>query len=171
MAGLVLEVLLPSVRLVAVSVCEPTVSRVTVKSSVPAISAALAGRSAAGSLDVMLIKSAGVLTGFQLGSTALTVTLKAPSTFAVLGVPVLPVNVPGAALSPGTSNCSFAYAAAITLTGPLTTDDRPPAASVAVIVRAPALLKVKLDKVRVPATRVRLTGAMLLSSAMLAFSS
>ena len=41
------------------------------------------------------------LTGFQLASTALTVTLKLLPAVCADGVPVLPVAVPGAAVSPG----------------------------------------------------------------------
>ena len=41
------------------------------------------------------------LTRFQFASTALTVTLNAPPAVCAVGVPVLPVAVPGAAVSPG----------------------------------------------------------------------
>ena len=53
MAGLVLAVLVPSVRSVAVTVQLPTVLNVTLKVFVPATNAALAGRVALESLEVM----------------------------------------------------------------------------------------------------------------------
>src|SRR5436305_8074664 len=56
-----------------------------------------------------------LLTRFQLASTALTVALNAAPAAWAVGVPVLPVAVPGAAVSPGTSNCSFTNAAAVTV--------------------------------------------------------
>ena len=52
-------------------------------------------------------------TGFQLASTALTVTLKAPPAVCALGVPVLPDAVPGAAVSPGSRIWSLANAPAL----------------------------------------------------------
>ena len=60
---------------VAVKVFEPAVFGVTEKVFVPATSAALAGSVALASLEVMPTVSVEV-TGFQLASTALTVTLK-----------------------------------------------------------------------------------------------
>ena len=42
-----------------------------------------------------------VLTGFQLASTARTVTLNAVPAVWAVAVPLLPLAVPGAALSPG----------------------------------------------------------------------
>src|SRR6266542_2843050 len=56
-----------------------------------------------------------LLTTFQLASTALTVTLKAVPAVRAVAVPVLPVAVPGAAVSPGTSTCSFRNAPAVTV--------------------------------------------------------
>ena len=56
----------------------------------PATSAAFAGSAALASLEVMPTVSVEV-TGFQLASTALTVTLKAVPAVCALGVPVLPV--------------------------------------------------------------------------------
>src|SRR5438093_4839353 len=58
--------------------------------------------------------SVSVLTRFQFASTALTVTLKAVPAVWALGVPVLPVAVPGEAASPGTSSCSLVNAPAVT---------------------------------------------------------
>ena len=59
---------------VAVTVGVPAVFGVTEKVFVPATSAALAGSAAFGSVEVMPIVSVE-LTGFQLASTALTVTV------------------------------------------------------------------------------------------------
>lgn len=53
------------------------------------------------------------MTKFQYWSTALTVTLNAPFTYSMLGVPVLPLVVPGAAVSPGTSNCNWVNVPAV----------------------------------------------------------
>src|SRR2546422_6078498 len=46
---------------------------------------------------------------------ALPISLKAVSAVCAVGDPVLPVAVPGAAVSPGTSNCSFTNAPAATV--------------------------------------------------------
>src|SRR5439155_621789 len=54
------------------------------------------------------------LSKFLFATTTMTVTLNAVPLCAV-GVPVLPVAVPGAAVSPGTSNCSFTKAPALTV--------------------------------------------------------
>src|SRR5664279_3750714 len=65
---------------------------------------------------VSLVLSATVsveMTGVQLASTALTVTLKLAAAVWALGVPVLPDAVPGAAVSPGIRICSFANAPAL----------------------------------------------------------
>jgi hypothetical protein len=74
--GLVFAVFVPSVISVAVIVLDPTVFSVTVKFFVPATIAAFAGNVAFASLDVMPTVSV-LLTGFQLASTAFTVTLNA----------------------------------------------------------------------------------------------
>ena len=55
------------------------------------------------------------LTRFQLASTALTVTLNEPPAVCAVGVPVLPVAVPGAAVSPGSRIWSFANAPGLTV--------------------------------------------------------
>ena len=55
-----------------------------------------------------------VLATFQKLSTALTVMLKAVPAVLEVGVPVLPLALPGAEVSPGTSNWSFAKAAGLT---------------------------------------------------------
>src|SRR5213083_2926134 len=91
-AGLVLAVLVPSVTSVAVAVWLPTVLRVTLKVFVPADNAALAGKVALESLEV--IPTVWVLlTRFQFASTALAVTVKAVPAVRAVAVPVLPVAV------------------------------------------------------------------------------
>src|SRR6266536_4329099 len=114
MDGLVLAVFVLSVMSLAVCVCEPPVLSVTLTVRVPADNAPLAGQVALESVEVM--PTVWVLpTRFQLASTALTVTLNAVPAARAVGVPLLPVAVPGAAVSPGTSNCNFTNAAAFTV--------------------------------------------------------
>src|SRR5437870_9227045 len=171
MDGLVLAVLLPSERSVAVTVCEPVVPKLRAKVCVPATRTALVGKLAAESLEVMPTRSVTVLIRFQFASTPLTVIVKAVPTFWPVGVPVLPVAVPGAAVSPGTNNCNFAKAPTLTVTLELVLAVSVPAASVAVMVRVPAVLKVKLDKERVPETSVIFPAVAPLSSAIAALPS
>src|SRR6266581_4728851 len=114
MDGLVLAVFVLSVMLLAVSVCEPAVLSVTLTVRVPADNAPLAGKVALESVEVMPTVCV-LLTRFQLASTARTVTLNAVPAPWAIGVPLLPVAVPGAAVSPGTSNCSFTNAPALTV--------------------------------------------------------
>ena len=77
MAELVLGLLLPSATSVAVSVKVPLVPKVMLKLAfVPATSAALLGKVALVSVELMPTVSIMVLTKFQLASTALTVALK-----------------------------------------------------------------------------------------------
>ncbi len=93
----------------AVTVALPAVLRATPRLLVPLTRAALAGRTALASLEESATVSL-VLTMFQLASTALTVTLKlAPAVWAE-GTPVLPLEVPGAEVSPGANNCNLANA-------------------------------------------------------------
>ena len=54
-------------------------------------------------------------TGFQFASTALTVTVNAVPAVNADGMPVLPDAVPGAAASPGISNCNFVKGPALTV--------------------------------------------------------
>src|ERR1041384_6384450 len=115
MDGLVLFVFAPFVMSVAVTVRPPAVLSVTLKVFVPELNAALAGKTALVSLEVMPTVSVAVLTTFQKSSTALTVTLNAAPEVWFVGVPVFPVVVPAAAVSPGTSNCSFVNEAALTV--------------------------------------------------------
>src|SRR6185369_16712485 len=108
--------------------------------------------------------SATVETGFQLASTALTVTSKAVPAIWASGVPVLPVAVPGTAVWPGTRICNFVNApgstgiAGLVLPGTLTW-----VTFEAVTVALPAVLRVTL-KVFVPLTSAALDGAVALVS-------
>ncbi len=104
--GLVLEVFVPSVILVAVTVAVPAVFSVTLKVCVPKLRAALNGRVALLSLEVVATVSLVVIV-FQFVPTALTITLKATPAVCAVGVPVFPEVVPGAAVSPGISTCSL----------------------------------------------------------------
>src|SRR5712691_6814361 len=108
-------------------------------------------------------------TRFQLASTALTVTLNGASAVSAVGVPVLPVAVPGEAVSPGINSCSFAKAPAFTVTLAVVYPVNPVA--LAVMVRVPAVLKVKLDRAAVPPDKVTLPVVAPLSSAMAALAS
>src|SRR5437870_10935562 len=89
-----------------------------------------------------------VLTIFQFASTALTRMPVMIGDCAVweFGVPILPVEVPGAAVSPGAKICNFVTAPAVTVTDGLVLAVRFVAASVAVMVRVPAVLNVKLER-------------------------
>src|SRR6185436_12189695 len=114
MAGLVLGVLVPSSRSVAVRVKPPLALNATVRLVVPAARTVLGGSMAVASLELRTTVSLTVLTRFQKASAALTVTAKELPTIWALGVPVLPLRLPGAALSPGTSNCNWVKAAGLT---------------------------------------------------------
>src|SRR5439155_16787269 len=100
MAGLVLLPIAGWVTSEAVTVALPEVLSVTLKVLVPLTSAALAGNTALASLELIAIVSL-VLTRFQIASTALIVTVNAVPAVCGAGVPVLPLAVPGAAVSPG----------------------------------------------------------------------
>src|ERR1043166_7482826 len=128
MLGLVLAVLLGLVISLAVNVALPTGVRVTLKVFVPETNTALAGNVAVPAEEVMPTLSEMVSTTFQLASTAFTVTLKGVPAACGLGVPVLPEAVPGAAVSPGTSNWSL-------LNAPPPTEPKEP--SVALFVAVP----------------------------------
>src|SRR5438046_2384980 len=162
--GLVLALLLPSVLSVAVRVALPAVLSVTLKTFVPATKAALAGRAALRSDEVIATVSVTLVSGFQLASTALTVTLKAVPAVCAIGVPVLPVGVPGALVSPGTSNCNFANAPELTVMDALVLEVLDPSVMlVAVAVALPTVLSVML-KLLVPETRAALMGRLALVS-------
>src|SRR5437773_226070 len=157
MDGLVLAVWVPSVMSVAVTVLEPTVLRVTLTVRVPADNAPLAGSVAFESVEV--IPTVWVLMArFQFASTALIVTLNAVSAVRAVGDPVLPLAVPGAAVSPGTNTCIFTNAPALTvIEGLVLAVLVPLVTSVAVTVLLPAVFKVTLT-ICVPATRAVLAG-------------
>src|SRR5262249_49441510 len=102
--------------------------------------------------------SLAALTRFQLASTALTVTLKAIPAPWLVGVPLLPVAVPGAAVSPGTNSCSFVNAPTFTVTeGLVLAVIALWVTSEAVTVALPAVLSVKL-KLPVPLISAALAG-------------
>src|SRR5882672_10693061 len=112
--ALVLADLVPSLTSLAVIVREPVVFRVTPKLPLPPDNAVLAGKLALLSVEVKPTVSMTVGTTFQFASTAFTVTLKAVPAVCALGVPVLPVLVPGAAVSPRSRICSFVKLDALT---------------------------------------------------------
>src|SRR5882672_11324675 len=86
-----------------------------------------------------------------------------PAVWAV-GEPVLPVEVPGAAVSPGTSNCSLAKLPAFTVIEELTPEALVASLrSMAVAVRAPAVLQIRL-KLPVPPVKGALAGRVALAS-------
>src|SRR5436190_23012023 len=81
-----------------------------------------------------------------------------------MGEPVLPDNVPGAAVSPGTSNCNFTNALAPTAMAELVLAVLPGSVmSLAVTVREPAAFKVTL-KLAVPPASESLPGRLALAS-------
>jgi len=155
--GLVLPAMAVCVTFDAVIVALGCVLSVTVKFFVPPAKAAFAGRTAVASLDVSLIVSF-VLIRFQFASTALTVTENARFVISSDGVPVLPVPEPGAAASPGTSNCSFANAPALTVVvEPVEGAFVPSVISVAVTLALPPVFSVTAN-VFVPAARAPFPG-------------
>src|SRR6185503_17092441 len=163
MAGLVLAVLVASVMLEAVIVQLPALFMVTAKVRVPAVIAALAGSVSLASVVVMPTVWV-LLTTFQVASTALTVTLKAVPAICAAGVPVLPLALPGAAVSPGTSSCIFTNVPALTvMAGLVLALLLPSVTSVAVKVCEPAVLSVTL-RVFVPETKGALAGKVALAS-------
>src|SRR5207247_4743354 len=93
----------------------PGVLGVALRVLLPGAGLSVAGRVALLSVSVRPTVCVRLLTTFQSASTALTVTLKAAPELRAVGVPVLPVVVPGAAVSPGTSICSFTNAPAVTV--------------------------------------------------------
>src|SRR5260370_16626071 len=87
---------------------------VTLGVPVPPTRAASAGRTALVSEELMSTVSVTLVTVFQKVSTAFTVALKAAPAVRVLGVPVLPLTVPGALVSPGARSWSWTNAAELT---------------------------------------------------------
>src|SRR5207248_100639 len=115
------------------------------------------------SLEVMATVSVEI-TGFQLASTALTVTLKAVPEVWLGGGPVLPEAVPGAAASPGARTWSLLKAPALTvIVGLVLAVLAPSVTSEAVIVQLPSVFSVTL-KLLVPAARAVLAGRAALAS-------
>ena len=112
---------------------EPAVFKVTVKSRVPATRAALDGSVAAVSDDVIATVGVAEETTFQFASTAFTVTVASPACRDV-GEPVLPVDVPGAAVSPGSRTCSLLTVPALTVNAADVPASEPPDVRVAVTV-------------------------------------
>ena len=165
MAGLVFAVLVPSSTSVAVTVrVPPAVRNVTLNTWVPPTKAALGGKVALGSVVVMPTVSPMAPTRFQLASTAFTVTLKGVPAVRAVGVPVLPEVVPGAAVSPGTNNCSLTKGPGLTVkAGLVLAVNTGATVSVAVTVHEPAVLLV-ITKFRVPATSAALAGLTSLAS-------
>src|SRR6267378_6715795 len=86
-----------------------------------------------------------------------------PAVWAV-GEPVLPDEVPGAAVSPGTSNCSLTKLPAFTVIEELIPEALVASLrSMAVAVRAPAVLQIRL-KLPVPPANGALAGRVALAS-------
>src|SRR5436190_1997140 len=147
----------------AVTVALPAVLSVTLNAFVPLTRAALDANDALVSLDVTATVSF-VITMFQLSSTALTVTLKALPAVWFVGAPVLPKAVPGAAVSPGTSNCNFANAPTFTVKEGLVLGVIDPRViSDAVTVRVPGVLSV-IVKFFVPPMSAEFVGRLALLS-------
>ena len=174
MEGLVLGPLVPSEVSEAVSVALPAVLNVTAKLFVPATRAALTGKPALESEDVIPTMSVTLVRTFQKGSTALTVMLNAAPAVCGRGVPVLPLVVAGAAVSPGTRSCSLAKAAGLTTIGSDSALVRPVAVKLMVmfvatlcerllkVTRPPAAVMFVVPcKVPLPALRVAVTIVLL----------
>ncbi len=143
-AGVVLLVMPLCVVSEAVTVALPAVFSVTLKFLLPLVRAVLAGNAALASLELIATVSL-VLTTFQFESTALTVTLKAVPAVCAVGVPVLPLPVPGKAVSPGASSCNFTNAPGLTVTKGLVLGVlEGSSVSVAVNVWLPAVMRVTL---------------------------
>src|SRR5207244_13245303 len=99
--------------------------------------------------EVMPTVSAGaVVTLFQFASTAFTVTVNDDPADRALGLPVLPLpllDVPGAAVSPGTRSCSFVNVPTFTvIEGLVSAVFVPSVISVAVSVLVAAVVRVPL---------------------------
>ena len=91
------------------------VFNVTLRVAVPEVNALFGASVAIGSLEERRTESAIELTRFQFASTAFTVVLNATPAVRAAGVPVFPLAVPGAAVSPGTRSWSFVKAPAFTV--------------------------------------------------------
>src|SRR5260370_33211113 len=103
--------------------------------------------------------SDAVVTRFQLASTALTLTVNALPAVCPVGVPVLPVALPGEAVSPGASTCSLLNAPAATVIAGLVLLPTAGCVTSATVTDAlPAVLSVTLD-VLLPQTNAALAGS------------
>src|SRR5437879_13537 len=110
---------------------------------VPATKAALAGRTALLSEEVIPTMSVTFVIRFQLASTALTVTVNAVPAVWAAGEPALPVEAPGAAVSPGPRICNLLKAPTTTGIDALVLAVIPACVeSEAITVAAPAVLRV-----------------------------
>ena len=107
-------------------------------------------------MQVIPTVSATLVTTFQLVSTALTVTLYPAPAVCAVAVPILPLTVPGAAVSPGVSNCSRANPAGLTTTLADVAPVRP--ALLKSIVMVVATLCDRLVKASTPLTDVRVVA-------------
>src|SRR5437016_1108615 len=136
MPELIAGVMAPLLPSVAVMKFVPVVLRTTVNCFVPATKAALPGRVASKSFAARLMTSVTLLMMFQLASTALTDTLNEVSGEITDGVPVLPVRVPGAQVSPGTKTSSFVNEPALTVIGAEVVFDKLPLLKIRVMVSA-----------------------------------
>jgi hypothetical protein len=137
---------------------------VTLKVCVPLLKAALVGNVALVSVELIAIVSLAVVTRFQLASTPLTVTVQAMPAVCAVGLPVMPVALPGEAVSPGINSWSLVKAPGLTVNdGLLLAVTVVCVVSDAVTVQVPAVLLVRL-KVLVPVTRAALAGRVALAS-------
>ncbi len=154
MPALVPAVFVPSVTSLAVSVCVPAVRSSTENVPLPADSAASAGSTAAPSLELRWTTSLTAPATLKKASTACTCTSKAAPAVCDEGVPVLPLAVPGAAVSPGTSTCSFVKAPALTENAALVPFSAPPVRVAVRVAPAPACVSVTLQLASTPAVKV-----------------
>lgn len=139
---------------VAVIVCAPAVLNVTEKSLVPDTRAAFDGSVAAPSDDVIAMVCVEDDTTFQFASTAFTVAVMPDPATSSVGVPVLPVDVPGAAVSPGSSTCTLVAVPALTVNAADVPASEPPDVRVAVTVcDDPARVSVMAWELRTPAVK------------------
>src|SRR5262249_61892046 len=80
----------------------------------PEAKGVLVGKLAFGSVDASETTSEIEETRFQYGSAALTVTFKAVPAICGCGMPLLPLGVSGAEVSPGSRSCNLVNAAGLT---------------------------------------------------------
>ena len=89
-----------------------------------------------------------MFTKFQFASTAFTVTFKDVPAICVVGIPVFPVVVPGAAVSPGINTCNFDAVPAFTVKVAVPVIAEPVTTNVKLL---PATIGVTLTPVNTPA--------------------